>query len=137
SKIYNPQMTLQQFGSTYSGGNASYGGNLANQLGVTPNTTLAQLNNQTANPVDTSTGAKTPVDPWKAATNVFFGGDLTNPLTGITTGGSFLSGLTLSRIVMLVIGIILIGAGLFSFKTTQTIITNTGKAAGKVAEISA
>jgi hypothetical protein len=39
--------------------------------------------------------------------------------------------------VFIILGILLIGAGVFSFKGTQTVVENAGKVAGKVAEVAA
>ena len=44
SRYYKPDETLNDFGSTYSGGSPSYGSNLANFLGVDSNATLSQAN---------------------------------------------------------------------------------------------
>lgn len=43
SSKYSPDMTLEQFGKIYSGGNANYGAQLATSLGVAPSTTLGEL----------------------------------------------------------------------------------------------
>lgn len=43
----------------------------------------------------------------------------------------------LTRGVMIVLGLLLIAAGIFSFDKTKSFIINTGKSAAKVAEIAA
>jgi hypothetical protein len=43
SKKYSPNMTLEEFGKVYSGGEADYGAAIATSLGVAPSTTLGQL----------------------------------------------------------------------------------------------
>jgi hypothetical protein len=45
SKIYNPNMTIAQVGNAYSNGDPNWAVNVANKLGVSPDTTLAQLAN--------------------------------------------------------------------------------------------
>ena len=40
-----------------------------------------------------------------------------------------------SRLILLILGVILFGAGLLAFKQTQTVIQAGGKAAGKAAEL--
>jgi hypothetical protein len=58
---------------------------------------------------------------------------LTSPFTqGVNTLssiGKFTSSITLENIVAIIVGLILIAAGLFSFKTTSTVIQTVGRAA--------
>lgn len=53
----------------------------------------------------------------------------------VLTGGASvgLGGLTLSGVVIIVLGLLLIGAGLFSMQKTREIIVQTGKAAAAAA----
>jgi hypothetical protein len=44
SRYYKPEMSLQEFGSIYSGGSRTYGANLAAFLGLTPDAPLSQAN---------------------------------------------------------------------------------------------
>lgn len=123
SQYYNPNQSLSQFGNIYSGGNPTYGTNLANKLGVTPDTTLGQVQNQTA-----STGAPSgnPLD-WSQFNQQVFGQDL--------SGSSLLTNsLVTSRLLIAVVGLLLIAAGLFSFKQTQVVLQTASKAAKTAAE---
>ncbi len=43
NSIYNPSMTIQQFGAMYSGGDPNWAKNFAAQAGVSPTTTLGDL----------------------------------------------------------------------------------------------
>ena len=43
SSYYNPGMTLAQVGNSYAGGDPNWANNVASALGVSPDTTLAQL----------------------------------------------------------------------------------------------
>jgi uncharacterized membrane protein YidH (DUF202 family) len=61
-----------------------------------------------------------------------------NPFSTSPTGQggpSITSSLQLSRILIIIIGLLLIAAALFSFKTTQTIIQGTGKVVKTAAKI--
>ncbi len=48
SNVYSPDMTISQFAQTYTGGDNATGwaNTVANQLGVTPDTTLAEAQEQ-------------------------------------------------------------------------------------------
>jgi predicted transporter len=46
-------------------------------------------------------------------------------------------GLTLSQVVIIIVGLLLIGAGLFSLRGTREIIVQAGKTAGKAAAAAA
>jgi hypothetical protein len=131
SQYYNPDMTIADIGQTYSGGSANWANNVASslsqQLGttVTPNTTLSSL-----------MGSQTPSASSSSSSSAssFFGsasGFLNNLFSGVT------GGFTLEDGVIIIVGLILIAAGVFSFKTTQTIITVAGKTAAKAAKTSA
>lgn len=122
SNVYNPNMSVGDFGSTYSGNNPSYGSNLASILGVAPNTPLSQLGGN-------SSGSGNSI--LNGAQQLLLG-----PLSALIPGNnSGLSTLNLARIVVLIVGIILIAAGLFAFKQTQTIIEGGTRAVKKGAEL--
>jgi hypothetical protein len=131
SKYYNQNMTLSEFGQTYSG-NPNYGNTLASILGVSPNTSVGSVLNGSpavSSPAQVSTG-----------TAVGSSGVLGSVLDNVGLGGiqssidSYVSNtLFSSRLVLLLIGFLLIGAGLFSFKSTQTVIQTVGKHVGEAA----
>lgn len=123
SSYYTPNQTLQQFGNIYSGGNPTYGNNLASKLGVDPNTTLGQVQGSAS-----SSAAGDPLSTWQQFNQQVFGHSLTDQtLTGSALAFS-------SRLIVLVVGVLLIAAGLFSFKTTQVVLQNATKAAKTAAE---
>lgn len=136
SKYYSPSTSLQDFGSTYSGGNSAYGAHLANQLGVPPNTPLGNLQNPTITGKQSSSGTGfNPLDPSTYGGAV--GASQANTLTGKILGWLYGdSGKPqnpvsfLARLSLFIIGLILITAGVFSFKTTQDLIAK-GVHAGK------
>ncbi len=147
SKNYNPNQSLSDFGSIYSGGNANYGNTLASILGVSPNTTLAQANGASD---AASSGPLSGLTQWWNQNDPLFGNNgyltpngnwLDNPLgkgvRGVVgTGVSALADLIFSqRLIILFIGLLLIAAGLFTFKTTQTVIETAAKAAKKGAAL--
>lgn len=112
SAYYSPDMSLSDFGTTYSGGNTNYGTTLANSLGVSPSTTLAQVQNGASASPASSSGAGTLAS---------------NAATGLMSSLNPFSGFSISRIILLILGIISFGAGLLAFKQTQDIIeTGTG-----------
>jgi hypothetical protein len=125
SKYYTPDTTLSQFAQTYSGGDPNYASNLSSILGVPTNTTIGSIlsgNTGTDSTASTGTGSGT---------------GLSGILSGITSlpttvGNAINNTLFSSRVILLVIGVLLIAAGLFSFKTTQTVVTTVGKTAKKV-----
>ncbi len=124
SKNYNPNQSLSEFGGIYSGGNTSYGNTLASILGVSPSTTLAQANGTSG---ATSSGPLSGLAQWWDQHDPLLGNN------GLFPNGqlNWSSALFSSRLIILLIGILLIAAGLFSFKTTQTVIETAAKAAKK------
>jgi len=65
-----------------------------------------------------------------------------NPYVATSPGGYSNSvtqwiGAHVEDFVFIIIGILLIGAGVFAFKGTQTVVENAGRVAGKVAEVAA
>jgi hypothetical protein len=140
SANYSPNATLSQFGTTYSGGNTSYGNSLAQIMGVAPSTTLAQL----AGGTTTSGGAgatqsTTPVSATGTNANASlmamlgtFLNKLLSRYNPIATAGD-----NIERAVVFLLGVILFAAGLFAFKTTQTVIQNTTTAVKKGAQVAA
>ena len=128
SQNYNPSMSLQQFGSIYSGGNPNYGNTLAQNLGVDPNASLSDIGSA-----------------WGAVPPSLGGGGFLNPLNNqgffahplnatVTAVGDLLFS---SRLIVLVVGLLLLAAGLFSFKGTQQLFSSAAGAAKKAGEIAA
>lgn len=55
---------------------------------------------------------------------------LTGGLSDVVTGGS---GITVQRVVMLIVGLLLIAAGIFSFKPVRETVIETAKTGAKAA----
>lgn len=109
SSIYQPGMTVAQANSTYTGGASTT--SWASKLGIDPNTTLGQL--ASGNIVG---AVNSGIDAANSA------------VTGASTGTS---GWNLEDFVMIVIGLILIAAGVFGFKSAQSVVINTVRTAAK------
>lgn len=48
------------------------------------------------------------------------------------TGGTLIAGLSVTKIVFILLGLILVAAGIFSFKETRSVLVTAGKAAAAV-----
>lgn len=44
------------------------------------------------------------------------------------TGGGSIAGISITKIVVILLGLLMIGAGIFSFKETRTVLLTAGKA---------
>ena len=151
SKVYSPDMTLSQFGSTYSGGDSNYANNLASFLGVSTNTPLSSLSDQALgapdvtvpNVSDLSAPTYSPEASGVAAAS---GKVPTNTVgTGAAQGSSGNSLLdTLAQwaknirsyeadAVAVVIGIVLIAGAIFTFKSVQGTVVNVAKKGAAIA----
>jgi hypothetical protein len=116
SSYYSPDQTISQIGQTYSGSsNGNWANNVAKYLGVTPSTTLTQAQAQ-AQVSSALSGL------WAGLT-----GSIPNPLSGNSN--------YLEDIVLIVVGVVLVGAGLFAFKGTQTVVETVGRTARRASEI--
>lgn len=124
SPLYPSSLTVQEAGSVYNTGsttgNPTYGQQLAQLMGVSPNTTLAQLS-----------GSGSPSSTASSLLSAL------NPLSGLNSALNPFANHSLEDFVTLGVGILLIAAGIFAFKTSQTVIQVAGKAASRVAEVSA
>jgi hypothetical protein len=129
SRIYNPNMSLQQMGTLWAGGGTgsqNWVNNVANYLGVDPNSTIGSI--LLGNP---STAGGTGAAGSSAAAAGGAGGllqaaqdywkMLSNPAQYVADkAGSTLTGLLFSsRLIMLVVGMILIFAGAVGFVWTH------------------
>lgn len=123
-------MTLDQFGEVYAP-NQNYGKSLGSILGVPSSTPLSSIPSGTTsnapqtgilgalnkgmNALDSFTGAPNADNPQGAQKSAF--------------------GVSLHDIVVIVVGIILIAAGVFSFKQTQTVIETGTRVGRRIAEV--
>lgn len=125
SKYYSPDMSIADFGTIYSGGNSSYGNNLASLLGVDPSTPISAVN---ASGASTSSGGNS----LTGALNDVFGPSIFGMTVGPSaTGASF----STSRLIILILGVLLFAAGIFSFKQTQVVLSSAAGAVKKGAEV--
>ena len=137
SQYYTPNTSLTDFGNTYSGGNSSYGANLAKMLGVSPTSTIGSILNGTAGSASQSAGqsSSTGQQVW----NLLFGNhqQSVNALgqLGTKATGSAVDVIFSSRVIIFLIGLMLIGAGLFSLRGTQSILETTTRTVKKGAEV--
>ena len=140
--------------SIYPTTDQNLGSNVSNQIQASPGTTLGDVasflgtatgtaTSTTANPA----GSVTQGAVASSAAGSMFGdlGTILGMGTGLSTGVSTPSatqdgkdaGLTTTRVSMIVLGFIMIAAGVFSFKQTQTIIQTAGKYAAKASTVAA
>lgn len=117
SKYYNPNETIAQVGQTYAGGNTSWARNVANFFGVPQDATLSEAIGGAA-----------------LGASGMYG---TNLSTNKETGGSILASRGLEDYIVILVGLILIAAGVFAFDTTRTVITKVGRISKTAAEVAA
>lgn len=126
SSVYNSDMTISEIGNLWSNGDSNWSKNVATSLGTSTDSTFSSL---LKNPGDFLGGV---LDGAKMAL-----GD-TNPVAGVAVQnlgtGSLLD---ISKWVSILLGLILIGAGVMAFKQTSVIITQGAKIAAKGAELAA
>lgn len=122
-------LTLDQFGNIYAPGQ-NYGSSLASELHVPSNTPLSQIpSGLPGTPSNTNSPSPTGI------------------IASINKGIDYLNARAdakdasktnwLEDITIIVVGIILIAAGVFSFKQSQTVIQTGTKAVKKIAEVAA
>lgn len=132
SAVYNPSMTLTQFGNTYAP-NQNYGASLANILGVSPNTTLSQIPSGVGSvtPTSTPTTGNTANNWFTKSLNTAM--DYLDSLTGAPNldnpagGQKPAVGIGLNDVLFMLIGILLIAGGIFGFKQSATVVTEFAK----------
>lgn len=123
--------TLNQFGQVYAP-NQNYGSKIASLLGVPSSTPLSQIQSGV---------------PSFSNGQLVVGGQSYSPdqVTQMTIdaqkkqggNGKHVFGVALEDVVVIVVGVILIAAGVFSFKQTQTVIETGSRIGRKIAEVSA
>lgn len=124
------QMTLQQFGEVYAP-NQNYGASLASTLGVssaTPLSSITPYSGTSWTPFMQGTISKQITNPVSS----LFGG---NPISGLASQVENYIAANAVNFVTVIVGLILIAAGLFAFKQTQTIITTVGGHVRRGAEL--
>jgi hypothetical protein len=126
-------MSLSDFGTTYSGGNTSYGSNLATLMGVSPSTPVGQVINS---------GSSSGDSMWNYLNPTYTGQQLAQGIAGTALGQKLgLSAgsqpISLENWAVIIVGLILIAAGLFSFRQTQSVINLGGRIAKRGTELAA
>lgn len=120
SAYYNPDQTIEQAGNIYANGDPNWAANVAHYLGVSPQTTLGA-----AAQGNTASG------------NSGFDWSSLNPFSGISNVYHTLTAHSLEDYVLIIIGLLLVAAALFSFKQTQIVVDKVSRAAGKIGEVAA
>ena len=136
-------MTLQQMGMKWAPGaqSTNWVNNVANYLGVNPNSTIGSILLGSPQAASSAAGSSTSStqgggilgelqDYWKMLSNPgqYVADNAGNTLTGL---------LFSSRLIFLVVGLMLIAAGLFSMRQVQTVIKVVGRTAASAAELAA
>jgi len=124
SRYYNPNMSIAQIGSIYANGDPNWASNVADYLGVSPDTpfsavyspggaSLAGGNGSGASNTGGASGGGVGayLDPTGGALSTLFG-------SGSGT-----------RVVTVIVGLILVAAGVFGFNRVREIVVDSGKAA--------
>jgi hypothetical protein len=124
SSVYNPSMSISQASQLYTGNPNAWDG-LATNLGVTPSSPLSSVAGSTAKPVTTTFDS-----PFLAGVNKvlnYFGAGSKEVNSTDATGGATIANTWLGRGVFIVLGMLLIAAGIFSFSKTQPVIQEFAK----------
>lgn len=147
SSVYSQDQTLSQVGSIYSGGDSNWAANVSASLGVPASTTLGQLGSGTSSTSNPSTQGLDSSTLQSAMSALGLGdgipGVTSNSIPGVGsvtpsgTGASQSQSSILTRGTMIVIGMIMVAAGVFSFKTSQIVVQTAGRVGRRVAEFSA
>lgn len=130
SKVYNTNMTLDQFGDVYAP-NQGYGAGLAGVLGVPSSTTIGSIPSGVGGSQSIVGGAQVP-NSYSVAGTIK---NTLNPTAGwLAQVESWLSSQAHDAVVI-VVGIILIAAGVFAFKQTQNVVETATRVGRRVAEV--
>lgn len=149
SQYYGPDQSLNDIGETYAGpGEAStWAGNIASILGTSADTPVGQIP-----ALQSAQNTSIPKLPLTLPTLTDPTGNLspssvvspsaitasTNPGTNqSSSSSSFSLEENVGRLVFAILGLILIAAGVFSFKTSQLVVQTGGRIGRRVAEVAA
>ena len=130
SNVYNPNMSLAQMGALWSGGNPAWASNVAKALGVSP---TASVGSVMASPTSSTPASGGFWSTFAQGMNPFsqLNRKGWSMLGAAIPAGSKASAVDIPRVVTIIAGLLLIGAGAFGLKGSQTIIMRTaGKLAG-------
>lgn len=149
SAIYSPDESLQDFATTYTGGNENTGSTIASIIGdgITPNSSLRDIANlngsqgQTENSSSLLSGlGNLLASPFNIGGASSLAGVATSTVAtkasnaGQSITSYFISQILSSRVSFFLLGFICIGGGILLLKSTQTVIQTVGNVA-KVAAV--
>lgn len=131
SHIYSPSQTVSQFESTWSGGDPNAGNTLAHLLGVSADTPMQSVidNTDGTQTVNTPDGSYT-VDRKNAPSTSGIGNAISAMLPD--TVSSFFAA-HLSDVVAILAGLVLLAGAVFGFRAITTTVIETAKGAAEIA----
>lgn len=141
SSVYSPSMTLSEFGEAYAP-NQNYGNSLANILGVPASTQLSSIPSGVGAVGAAGTASVGSTGVLSGAANAIANKFGLPNITGAGTGG-VVAGIEnwltshAEDFVVVIVGLILIAAGVFAFKESQTIISTVAKGTKGAAALAA
>jgi hypothetical protein len=141
SQYYSPDMSIQQFENTYTGGDTNAGKNVASFLGVSPNTSIGSVASSapasSASPSQIGSGGTSGLPTWAssilAAANDAIGNNSIaasiRQATGQSSGATKIPFLNLSvfDIVAVVAGIVLLAGAVFGFRNVGNTVVETAR----------
>jgi hypothetical protein len=143
STTYPLSMTAGQMVNTYTNNGPNAVSNILGPLGIDPSEDIRQMAGA-ANSLSTGTSGSALSNAWNGLTNfIQNGGNITNAPGGVGSVAAFIKKITgapqftLTNIVFVVLGLILIIAGVFSFDKVQSTIVSVAKSGAKAAEVAA
>lgn len=140
STVYNPNMTLQQFVNTYTGtqtgANNNYAQGLADNLGVTTDTPLGQLSDQNLGQLSAPTYSPE-ASGTAAASGSVPANTIAPGLANVDTSGGGWFAEHIASVTAIVIGVVLIGGAIFTFKAVSNTVVTVARKGAEVAATSA
>lgn len=149
SPYYSPNMSINEFENTYTGGDPNAGKNVASFLGVPPTTSIGNVANSqpSSNPSQPSSAGTgiAGLPTWAQSiinnANAAFGNNAIaagiQNLTGSTSSGTKIPfiGVTVVDIVAVVAGLVLLAGAIFGFKNVQETVVGAAKRGAEVAAL--
>lgn len=133
SKVYSPNMSLQDFENTYTGGDTNAASTLGKLLGVPTSTPLGSLSDQALgnaplNPDGSLNRSANPFDPNSPLSSSNSGASSIGSI-----GGGMLASLFGVNSVAILAGLVLIAGAVFGFRTLGNVTVNVAKKGAEVA----
>ena len=136
SSIYNPNETLADYMTTFTGGNTNAGNTVASQLGVSPSTPISSFGQTPSTQPSTGISSGT-LQAWESALGMPAG---VVAQTGMAAQAANNSGFTLpsvTDIVAIFAGLVLLAGAVFGFRQLTTTIVEGVKTGATTAEVAA